>query len=101
MKKEGITEIGIDKKERLYIAPSTREFEFIYRAAMEINWNTENKTLYAPKPREWSYEQWYGQIISAAKDEYKVVLTLSTNTKWVNIGAKLKEAICNAEGFQV
>jgi hypothetical protein len=90
---EGIAEIGIDGAERLYVKPVSYDFSHIYRAAMEVHWSPEGKFLYSPKPREWSYLKWYGQILGAAKSEYRVSLLVTENTRWVGIGDDLKNEI--------
>lgn len=90
---EEIAEIGVDGAERLYVKPAAHDFTHIYRAAMEVNWSPEGKFLYSPKPREWSYLKWYGQILSAAKDEYGVSLVITENTRWVGVGDDLKNEI--------
>ncbi|NLV30080.1 MAG: hypothetical protein GXY47_02910 [Acidobacteria bacterium] len=93
MNREDIAEIGIDKAERLYVKPVSTDFNFIYRSAMEVHWNPEEKLLYSPKPREWSYFDWYKQIHSAAKDEYGIFLVITENTKWVGVTAELQSEI--------
>ena len=67
MTTENIIEIGIDDKERIYIRPETNTFEFIYRAAAEVGWDEKEIFLYSPKPGEWTYFDWYRQIIMATK----------------------------------
>lgn len=93
MNRDDIVEIGIDKAERLYVKPTSTDFSHIYRAAMEVHWCPEQKLLYSPKPREWSYFDWYRQIHSAAKDEYGIFLVITENTQWVGIAAELKNEI--------
>lgn len=90
---DNIIEIGIDKQERLFIKPERQTFEYIYRAAAEVNWDHKEKFLYSPKPREWSYYAWYKHIIAIAKDEYGCELRLTRNTRWINISNELKEQI--------
>ncbi len=89
-----ISEIGLDKKERLYIIPKTVKFPYIYREAMEVHWDSTNGYLYSPKPREWSYFDWFRQIISAAKEQ-SCTLKVTKETKWVNIPSELKGKILN------
>jgi len=98
MKTDYIAEIGIDEMQRLYICPAHETFPHIYRAAMEVNWDEKRKCLRSPKPREWSYVQWYVQIVDAARDEYGIKLSLSPDTRWVNIAQDLTEAILQTKG---
>jgi hypothetical protein len=77
---EEIGEVGIDVEERLYVKPVSRDFSHIYRAGMDVSWSPGGKFLYSPKPREWPYLKWYGQILGATKDEYGVSLVITENT---------------------
>ena len=95
MTTDNIMEIGIDNKERIYIKPETEHFEFIYRAAAEVGWDDKEHFLYSPKPKEWTYFDWYRQIIMATKDEYGCQLVLTYKTQWTNIPNELKDQICN------
>ena len=95
MTTDNIIEVGIDNKERIYIKPETKYFEFIWRDASEVSWDDKNKVLYSPKPKEWTYFDWYRQIILATKGEYGCQLVLTGKTQWINISDELKEQICN------
>ena len=92
MDQDEIQEIGIDIQERLYVKPSFKRFPHIYREAMEVHWDDEGAYLYSPKPRKWSYLDWYKQIIKAGKEQ-SCSLTITKDTVWVNIPEKLKEEI--------
>jgi len=61
-----IIEIGIDTKERLYVKPENESYPMIYSEAAEVHWDAEGRFLYSPKPREWSYFDWFTQILSVA-----------------------------------
>ena len=93
MEKESIIEIGIDTLERLYLKPLKKSFSLIYRTATEVHWDSVNRFLYSPKPREWSYYDWYLHIINVAKSECDCELFLNEETKWVNIPKDLKNQI--------
>lgn len=95
MTTDNIIEIGIDNKERIYIKPETKNFEFIWRDASEIGWDDMKEVLYSPKPKEWTYFDWYRQIILAAKGEYGCQLVLTEKTQWINIPDELKQQIFN------
>ena len=92
METDAITEIGIDNQERLYIKPKSKTYTMIYREAIEVHWDNEGRFLYGPKPREWSYFEWYKQIMSGANSA-TFRLELTEKTKWVNIGSELKQQI--------
>jgi len=92
MRQDGIKEIGIDDTGRLCIMPEEVKFSLIYRTAMEVHWDERGLFLYSPKPREWSYFDWYLQILAAAK-ECNCRLSLTGKTVWINIPSSLKQQI--------
>ena len=93
MKKEQIAEIGVDASGRLYVTPANGSYPFIYRSGMEVNWDEKGKFLFSPKPKEKTYAWWFKHILSAVSGEYGVSLVITSNTRWQNIEAKLKEEI--------
>ncbi|NQY94743.1 MAG: hypothetical protein HRT43_11295 [Campylobacteraceae bacterium] len=48
--------------------------------------------MFSPKPRKWTYLDWYNQIMRATS--YK--LKINEKTIWVNISDSLKSAIENS-----
>ncbi|MFD1612017.1 hypothetical protein ACFSCW_09415 [Sphingomonas tabacisoli] len=88
-----IAEVGIDEIGRLYIRPATTSFEHIYRAAMQVNWDVSARRLFSPKPREWTYLDWFKHMIAAAVDEYGTELRLTTDTIWTAIPVSLRAEI--------
>lgn len=90
-----ILELGIDDKERLYIKPATERFVLIYRTATEVHWDNKGLFLYSPKPREWTYFDWYKHIIEVVKNECGCKLILSGQTVWINIANDLRKEIEN------
>jgi hypothetical protein len=46
----GNLRIGIDDKGQLYVMPDTKTFPYLYREAMEIYWDENEKHLFAPSP---------------------------------------------------
>ncbi len=85
MPEDTIAEVGIDNVGRLYVRPSTISFDHIWRAAMEVNWDPSERRLFGSKPREWSYADWFGQMLAAAADEYGARLRLTSKTVWSNV----------------
>ncbi len=90
---DGIFEIGIDEKERLYIKPAKEKFTLIWRTATEVHWDSTGLFLYSPKPREWSYFDWFKHIVFVAENECNCKLILTNETYWTNIPAELKQQI--------
>ena len=60
---------------------------------MEVQWSDEGGFIYSPRPREWSYIQWFRQIIDAVRDEYGYRLLLTSQTQWTNIEPQLEVAL--------
>lgn len=88
-----IIEIGIDDKERLFIKPDKERFTLIYRTATEVHWDNNGFFLYSPKPREWTYFDWFKQIIGVIDTECNCKLILTDETIWTNISDELKQQI--------
>jgi hypothetical protein len=93
MNEDEILEIGIDYKERLYIRPNKERFTLIYRTATEVHWDNNGLFLYSPKPREWTYFDWYKHITGVTEIECNCKLILTDQTIWTNIPVELKEQI--------
>jgi hypothetical protein len=91
-----ISAVCIDADGRLCVTPKGKTFPFVYRAGMEVQWSEDGSFLYSPRPREWTYVQWFRQIVDAVRGEYRYELRLSKHTQWINIGAELRGAIQKA-----
>lgn len=97
MTEEGIAEVGIDEGGRLYVRPAERRFPEIYRAAMEVGWDSERGRLFAPRPREWSHARWFGQILAACAQEYGVRLKLGEETVWTEVPDAVRSEILGSQ----
>jgi hypothetical protein len=93
MTTDNISAIGINEAGQLFIKPETECFVLIWRSATEVHWNDKGGYLFSPKPREWSYLDWYNHIIGVVKDEYGCKLIMTSNTNWLNIPDDLKQQI--------
>ena len=62
-----------------------KTFRFVYRAAMEIRWDEEMQDFYAPTPKDWSYSDWFKQILAAVRSELGVHLRVVPSTVWKNV----------------
>jgi hypothetical protein len=94
MRTDNIIEVGIDRLERLYIKPKEERFTLIYRTATEVHWDNKDYFLYSPKPKDWSYLDWYKHIIKVIETECDCRLNLIEDTVWKNINEELKTEIC-------
>ena len=94
-----IEDIQINEEGNLLVKPvenPSKMFRFVYRAAMEVDWNEDLECFSCPKPREWSYFDWYKQVISAVVSEMGILLKISNKTAWRNISNELKSQIENS-----
>lgn len=88
-----IAEVGIDPGGSLYVTPEDSVFPMIYRAAMQVSWDTHHERLFSPRPVEWTYRQWFKQILAAVFEEYGVRLSLTADTIWANLPDALRDEI--------
>ena len=95
MERVTISQVEIDGDGQLHVVPADRSFAYIYREGMEVQWDAARTSLHSPKPREWSYARWFKQILAAARAQ-DCQLELSSNTRWLNIDAGLKEQFIQA-----
>lgn len=92
MRSDLIEAVGFTEAGGLYVKPSTAEFPFIYREAMEVGWDDAARRLYGPHPREWTFPMWFQQIRSAAREQ-GVDLRLSPHTRWPGVPDELRAKI--------
>jgi len=93
MTTDNIGAIGINEAGQLFIKPETACFALIWRSATEVHWNDKEGYLFSPKPREWSYLDWYKHIIGVVKDEYGYKLIVTSNTNWLSVPDDLQQQI--------
>ena len=84
MRQDPIAQIEIGSDGRLYVAPTSASFPYIWREAMEVHWDSERRSLYAPPPREWSRARWLRQVLDAARTE-GIDLQVTDETKWIGV----------------
>tara|TARA_R110002051_G_scaffold153090_1_gene225649 strand:- start:761 stop:1096 length:336 start_codon:yes stop_codon:yes gene_type:complete len=94
-KRASVTDIAIDQVEidhqgRLCVTPASNDFEMVYREAMGVYWDRNQRFLFSPIPHEMTYPQWYKQIVLAVIYQYGVRLNLTDQTRWVGISEHLR-----------
>ena len=97
MKTDAIVEIGIDATGQLFVRPATQKFLHIWRDAAEVHWDEKGGFLFSPKPRDWSYFDWYRHIIEVAKngDGGGCILEVNGATVRTHIPPALQQQILN------
>lgn len=95
MDRDLISEIGIDDLGRLYVAPKTKKFPYIYRESMEIHWDDNNHFLFAPPPprAQLAAPVWWFQRILAAAKEQDCELRFTEETRWHNMPSETQKEI--------
>ncbi len=74
--------------------PNDDLFPYIYRTATGVSWNAKKEAFSSQVPREWSYVQWFHNILLAsAESELGIKLVIAPDTEWVNIPTELKHQI--------
>jgi hypothetical protein len=95
MRTDKIAEVGIDAEGSLWVKPASTTFPYIYREGREVRWDARRLRLYSPKPREWSYVDWFHQIRDAAR-EHGVELALGPATSWSGISPELRQLLIDS-----
>ena len=100
MKTDLIQAVGLMEDGALWVKPANASFPYIYREAMEVHWDENERRLFGAKPRpnphlDFSQLQWFHQILAAAKEQ-GVTLLVSAETNWSNTPPQLRAEILAA-----
>lgn len=92
---EMIAEVAIDETGALHIKPTTPDpfFEYVYRAGTQISWRPGAGSFATPPPQEWSYWQWFDQVIRAVDGELGVQLILGPTTRWDGVSSEIRTSL--------
>lgn len=71
-------------------------YQYIYREAAEVRWDSDVKGFKTPATRGWSYSDRFKQIVNVIASGLEVNLKISNETNWVNVPEKIKTEICAA-----
>ena len=93
MRNDKIIKIEIDESGRLLITPESERFTMNYRSASEVHWDFEKNSLYSPKPREWTYLDWFKNILSVVEIDYNCKLIINDLTEFINLPESLETEI--------
>jgi hypothetical protein len=93
MRSVPLANVAIDQKGWMRLYPADETFEFIYRAASGVHWDTKDRFLHAKEPGEWTYPFYFKQIVSAVVSEYGVKIQLTRETKWSSVPDDVRVAI--------
>lgn len=96
MRSVDILRVSIDDAGRLTVQPDlalSDDFEFIWRTASGIRWDSVGRELFAPASTDLSALGWFQGIVSAVQGEYGTSLVLTGDTQWVNVPIDVKQQI--------
>jgi len=68
-------------------------FQFIYRAAMEVEWDDVERCFYTPVPQELSYGDWWLKVLAAVESEMGVALKIDGATIWEDVPPSVEQEI--------
>jgi hypothetical protein len=91
-----VKQIWIDSEGRLCVqlADESLDLSHIYRAsASGVEWNEQLRAVCSPVPNEWSYADWFIQIVEDARNEYGIDVVLASATEWSGISTESRAAI--------
>jgi hypothetical protein len=91
-----IDEVEIDRSGRILVRPriaSSEQYEYIYRAASGVRWMSEARVLAPYETKDGSPAWWFRQIVVAVRDEYRQVLVLQPDTRWINVSIEDRSEI--------
>ena len=97
MDRDDIAAVEIDQAGQLHVVPSQRSFPYIYREAMDVQWDGQRHSLHSPTPREWAYQRWFQQILSAARAQ-GCELVVVPRTKWINVDPGIRAELLQLGG---
>lgn len=95
MDRDAIAEVGFDEQGRLYVMPLTVTFPYVYREAMEVDWDDSGHYLCAPPPPRSQLAPavwWLRRILAAARTQ-DCELHLAPETRLQNIPYQLVDEI--------
>ena len=67
----------------IFPAASSSMYQYVYREAAGVSWNSVLCCFQSTVPREWDYKKWYGQIVSVVLSSFDTRLSLSPKTVFV------------------
>ena len=97
MKTVRLATVEIDSKGRMRLYPVEAAYDFIYRAAAGVDWDKEGRFLHARELGDWTYPEYFGQIVSAVASEYGDVLKTESGTKWIGVSDIIRQEIETTE----
>jgi len=72
-------------------------YQYVYRAAAGVSWDNSLGCFQSTVPREWTYGDWYGQIVSVVRSELGVRLQLSPSAIFDGGSESFREDILEAD----
>jgi hypothetical protein len=93
MDSDVIKQIWLDTTGSICVKPNSKRFDYIYRSAMGIYWNSSEGFLYPRIVGSWSPTDWFRQILAADRNEYHCELYITLETEWINIDKGTRKAI--------
>jgi hypothetical protein len=95
-----IDKVAVLEDGRLAIWPdlATKDFQRIYREACGVYWDKKRCCFQSTIPKDWSYGQWYEQILSVVKIGFGIKLHLTDQTEFVSEDSTFTHEVIKRDG---
>ena len=82
-----VREIAVDQSGRLLVKPESpsASFQYIYRAANGLRWDTAAGAFVAAEPNRWKSTELLAHLIRTVREELGAALCLTPSTSWANL----------------
>lgn len=94
MRDELIAEVALDDVGRLLLKPAQTLFDNLHTAgAWGFRWDAPTTSLAIPKPKEWTYRDWFEHVVRIIGSQYGVHLKVGPDTRWTAVPASVRDEI--------
>jgi len=98
-----IKKVAVLEDGRLAVYPerTSGSYQYIYREAAGVYWNSDLHCFHSTIPRTWDYREWFSQIVCIVLSGLNIRLILSDDTKYESLDENFaKDIICSNETVQ-
>ena len=98
-----IKKVAILEDGRLAVYPerTSGSYQYIYREAAGVYWNSDQNCFQSTVPRTWNYREWFSQIVCIVLSGLNARLILSDDTKYESLDDNIaKDIIASNETVQ-
>lgn len=94
MRDELISEVTVDDAGRMLLKPASTLFDDLHTAgAWGFRWDEPTQSLAIPRPKEWTYRDWFEHVVKIIASQYGVHLRVGAQTQWTAVPLPVREEI--------